>query len=168
EHNPGRMNFFTFNDVSIVLDLAHNEAGLEALIEIMRGVVEPERRLLLGLGVVGDRTEELITNLGEIAAKGCDTVVIGHKLRYLRGRTVEDLEAWMRTGAARAGVHGLPANETELAALQALLQQAQPGDVVGLMCHAQLGEIADWLIAQGGRADTPDVLREKVRRAHSA
>lgn len=168
EHNPGRMNFFTFNDVSIVLDLAHNEAGLEALIEIMRGVVEPERRLLLGLGVVGDRTEELITNLGEIAAKGCDTVVIGHKLRYLRGRTVEDLEAWMRTGAARAGVHGLPAYETELAALQALLQQAQPGDVVGLMCHAQLGEIADWLIAQGGRADTPDVLREKVRRAHSA
>ena len=30
-HNPGRMNFFTRDDVSVVIDLAHNEAGLEAL-----------------------------------------------------------------------------------------------------------------------------------------
>ena len=42
EHNPGRMNIFTLpipsGDVSVVMDLAHNEAGLEAMIEIMRGL----------------------------------------------------------------------------------------------------------------------------------
>ena len=27
EHNPGRMNFFSRDDVSVVVDLAHNEAG---------------------------------------------------------------------------------------------------------------------------------------------
>ncbi len=31
EHNPGRMNLFSIGEVSIVVDLAHNEAGLEAL-----------------------------------------------------------------------------------------------------------------------------------------
>ena len=30
EHNPGRMNFFSIGDFSVVMDLAHNEAGLEA------------------------------------------------------------------------------------------------------------------------------------------
>ncbi len=40
-HNPGRMNFFSRDDVSVVIDLAHNEAGLEALLEIMNGVRRP-------------------------------------------------------------------------------------------------------------------------------
>ena len=61
EHNPGRMNFFTRRRrCSVVIDLAHNEAGLEALLEIMDGVRRPGARLLLGLGAVGDRTDELI------------------------------------------------------------------------------------------------------------
>ena len=37
EHNPGRMNFFTVpvegGEATVVIDLAHNEAGLEALLE---------------------------------------------------------------------------------------------------------------------------------------
>ena len=44
EHNPGRMNFFSIGEVTVVVDLAHNEAGLEALIEIMNGVRRPGRR----------------------------------------------------------------------------------------------------------------------------
>ena len=70
EHNPGRMNFFSARRASsVVMDLAHNEAGLEALLEIMNGVRRPGARLLLGLGVVGDRTDDLIEKLGEIAAR---------------------------------------------------------------------------------------------------
>ncbi len=42
EHNPGRMNFFSLpGDFSVVMDLAHNEAGLEAMLEIMNGVRRP-------------------------------------------------------------------------------------------------------------------------------
>ncbi len=93
EHNPGRMNFFTLGEVSVVMDLAHNEAGLEAMIEIMRGVRAPGRRLLLGLGAVGDRQDDLLEMLGEIAARDADVVAIGHKEKYLRGRTLEELEA---------------------------------------------------------------------------
>jgi len=165
DHNPGRMNFFSVGEVSVVVDLAHNEAGLEALLEIMNGVRRPGARLLLGLGVVGDRTDELIEKLGEIAARDSDVVAIGHKDKYLRGRTVDELETLMRAGAERVGLTGVPAYPTEVASLAALVGQALPGDVVGLMCHAEREEVYAWIEAQGGTADTPQVLAEKVRAA---
>jgi cyanophycin synthetase len=148
------------------MDLAHNEAGLEALIEILRGVRPEGGRILLGLGAVGDRTDELIEALAEIGARDADEVVIGHKARYLRGRTTDELEALFRAGAARVGVDEVPAYPTELAALQALLDQAKPGDVIGLMCHAEREEVQNWLLGAGASVDTPEVLREKVRAAH--
>ena len=165
EHNPGRMNFFTLGEVSVVMDLAHNEAGLEAMIEIMRGVRAPGRRLLLGLGAVGDRQDDLLEMLGEIAARDADVVAIGHKEKYLRGRTLDELEGLLRTGAERVGVTDIEAYPTELDSLQALLKIAEPGDVVGLMCHAERQQVYDWLESQGATADSPEQLREKVTRA---
>ena len=106
EHNPGRMNFFSLpGDVSVVMDLAHNEAGLEALLEIMAGVRRPGARLMLGLGAVGDRTDELIDALGEIGAKGSDVVAIGHKEQYLRGRTMDEIDQLLRAGAGACRGH---------------------------------------------------------------
>ncbi len=103
EHNPGRMNFFTLGEVSVVMDLAHNEAGLEAMVEIMRGVRPEGGRILLGLGAVGDRTDELIESLGEIGARDADLVAIGHKEKYLRTRTVEEIDALLRAGPSASG-----------------------------------------------------------------
>jgi cyanophycin synthetase len=165
EHNPGRMNFFSLGEISVVMDLAHNEAGLEAMIEIMRGVRAPGRRLLLGLGAVGDRQEDLLEMLGEIAARDADVVAIGHKQKYLRGRTLEEMDALLRAGAERVGVTDIDSHPTELASLEALVKLAEPGDVVGLMCHAERQEVYDWLEAQGGTADSPEQLRAKVHRA---
>jgi cyanophycin synthetase len=166
EHNPGRMNIFTVDDVSVVVDLAHNEAGLEALIEIMNGVRRPGCRLLLGLGVVGDRQDDLIEKLGEIGARDSDVIVIAHKQRYLRGRTLEGLEGLMRAGAERVGVTDIDAYPTEVDALSALVDRAEPGDVVGLMCHADREGVYAWIADHEGTADTPEVLREKVLSAH--
>nr|WP_300044703.1 Mur ligase family protein [uncultured Nocardioides sp.] len=166
EHNPGRMNFFSLpGEVSVVMDLAHNEAGLEALLEIMSGVRRPGARLLLGLGAVGDRTDELIDALGEIGAKGSDVVAIGHKEWYLRGRTMDEIDALLRAGAARVGVTDIDTYTTEVACLAALVERAEPGDVVGLMCHAERQEAYDWIAEHGGTPDSPEVLSQKVRAA---
>jgi cyanophycin synthetase len=165
EHNPGRMNFFTLSEISVVMDLAHNEAGLEAMVEIMRGVRAPGQRILLGLGAVGDRQDDLIEMLGEIAARDADVLAIGHKQQYLRGRTTEELESRLRAGAERVGVTDIEAYPTELESLQALVALAGPGDVVGLMCHAERQEVYDWLAGQGATPDTPEQLRSKVYRA---
>jgi len=165
EHNPGRMNVFSLGGVSVVLDLAHNEAGLEALIEIMRGLRAPRARLLLGLGAVGDRQDELIEALGELAGRDADVVAIGHKEHYLRGRTTDELDGLLRCGLAHVGMRRVSSYPTELAALQALAAEARPGDVVGLMCHAERQQVYDWLSAEGATSDSPDDLRAKVDRA---
>ncbi|WP_299055237.1 Mur ligase family protein [uncultured Nocardioides sp.] len=171
EHNPGRMNTFSVpgpdggDGPTVVVDLAHNEAGLEALLEIMAGVRRPGGRLLLGLGVVGDRTDELIGTLAEIGARDSDVLAIGHKEKYLRGRDVDDLDALLRAGAARVGVEDVTSYPTELASLQALVGVAAPGDVVGLMCHAERQEVYDWLASAGATSDGPAELAAKVRAA---
>jgi cyanophycin synthetase len=170
EHNPGRMNFFSMpatddESISVVMDLAHNEAGLEALLEIMAGVRRPGARLLLGLGAVGDRTDELIDALGEIGAKGSDVVAIGHKEWYLRGRTMKEIDDLLRAGAARVGVTDIDSYDTEVECLAALVARAQPGDVVGLMCHAERQEAYDWIAEHGGTPDSPETLSQKVRAA---
>ncbi|WP_323793402.1 Mur ligase family protein [Nocardioides sp.] len=175
EHNPGRMNFFSLpgaepdqGAISVVMDLAHNEAGLEALMEIMNGVRRPGGRLLLGLGVVGDRTDDLIEKLGEIAARDSDVVAIGHKERYLRGRSTDELDALMRAGAERVGVTGVPAYPTEVAVMSALVGQALPGDVVGVMCHADREGCYAWIAEHGGTPDDAATLAAKVRAAETS
>ena len=166
EHNPGRMNFFSLpGEVSVVLDLAHNEAGLEALLEIMNGVRRPGARLLLALGVVGDRQDQLIERLGELGARDSDEMVIAHKARYLRGRDLDALDAVIRAGAAKVGVTGLASHPTEVEAMAALVSRARPGDVVALMCHAERDEAYAWLREHGGTPDSPDSLARKVGAA---
>ncbi|MBM7510453.1 cyanophycin synthetase [Nocardioides salarius] len=171
EHNPGRMNCFTVpvsdGEVTVVMDLAHNEAGLEAMFEIMHGVRPEGARVLLGLGVVGDRSEELIEKLGEIAARDADVVAIGHKEKYFRGRTAEELEGLMRAGAERVGVTAVPAYPTEVGVLSALVGQALPGEVVGLMCHADREGVYEWIAEAGGVPDSAEVLAAKVRAARA-
>jgi cyanophycin synthetase len=116
---------------------------------------------------VGDRTDDIIGRLGEIGAMGADVLAIGHKPRYLRGRSLEELEGLLRDGAERVGVTEVAAYPTEVDCLAALVEQAHPGDVVGLMCHAQREEAYDWIAGRGGSADSPRRLGEKVRAARA-
>ena len=165
EDNPGRMNVYELNGVTIVVDLAHNEAGVAALLEVLRGLGGPHASVRLVMGTPGDRTDDIIRAVGEMAARGADQVVIGHKEHYLRGRDADELAELLQEGAAAVGVHDVPVHATELAGLQALVDQAVPGDVIGVMCHAERGEIAAWLGSAGATADGPDEIRAKVLAA---
>jgi cyanophycin synthetase len=165
EHNPGRMNVYSLDDVTVVVDLAHNEAGLEALLEIMRGLVPAGRRKLLAVGTAGDRGDDLIRNLGAIGARGSDLLVIVHKQKYLRGRDLAAFTELYRAGAAEVGVSDVAAYGSELEGLAALVRQARPGDVVALMCHQDRPDVDAWLRKRGATVDPPAVLRDKVLRA---
>lgn len=169
DHNWGRLNIFsvprTAGAATVIIDNAHNEASLESLMEVASGLRAPGARVLLGLGAVGDRTDELTEALGEIGARGSDVVAIGHKKKYLRGRTEAELEELLRAGAARVGVTDVPAYPTEVDCLAALVGQALPGDVVALMTHAEQHAVFAWLEEHGATVDSPAVLRDKVRAA---
>jgi cyanophycin synthetase len=165
ELNPGRMNIYSLGDVTVVIDLAHNEAGLEALLEIMSGLCPPVGRRLLVLGTAGDRTDDIVRGLGEVGARGSDVVVVAHKLDYMRGRSVPEMTELYREGARVVGVEDVPSYDTELQALQALMAQSRPHDVVAVMCHQDRPLVEEWLRSQGATADDAPTIRRKVLAA---
>ncbi|QGN57218.1 tetratricopeptide repeat protein [Nostocoides sp. HKS02] len=165
--NPGRMNTYTLRRadgaaITVIVDLAHNEAGLEALMDVAHGLKAPGGQVHLGLGLAGDRTDELLESMGEVAGLRADRVVAAHKAHYLRGRTMEELESHLLVGLARAGVADIDSFDTELGGLQALVPGAADGDVVALMCHSERVQVASWLAEQGATTDSPADIRRKV------
>jgi cyanophycin synthetase len=167
EHNWGRLNTYTLplgrgGRATVIMDMAHNEAGLEALLEVAHGLAAPGGAVRVGLGCAGDRTDEAIEAMGEIAGRGADDVVLKIARRYLRGREPENLLGLFRDGLARVGVLDVPAHDTELSALEQLVAHAHDGDVVALMCHAERAEVDRWLRDNGGTVDDARVIRRKV------
>ena len=166
QSNPGRMNIWTLpvagGTISVVIDLAHNEAGLEALLEIMSGIRPPNGRLLLGLGTAGDRADEVFVRLGEAAAVGADLVEIVHKRNYLRGRSMAEINDLITAGAAHAGMKIQRWHDSELDGLVSLADQAQHGDVVAIMTHQDREELDRWLVDHQATRDDADALRAKV------
>ncbi|NNK81154.1 MAG: cyanophycin synthetase, partial [Flavobacteriales bacterium] len=92
---PGRLNLFKFKDFRVMLDYAHNPAGLEALSDLvtkMEGT--PKVGIIAG---VGDRRDEDTRAIGAIAAKMFDEIIIRQD-RHLRGRDEEELIALLKEG----------------------------------------------------------------------
>jgi cyanophycin synthetase len=170
--NPGRMNIWTVPlggaidaTASVVVDLAHNEAGLEALLEIMNGIRRSGARLLLGVGTAGDRGDEVFVRLGELAGLAADLVAIVQKPGYLRGRSTEQVAALVRDGLAHAGVLDAPEFAGEVDGCAWLVGQARTGDVLGVMAHEQREQLDAWLTEHGGVRDDPAALKAKVQAA---
>ncbi len=167
EHNWGRMNTYSLplesgGRATVIMDMAHNEAGLEALLEVAHGLAAPGGAVRLGLGCAGDRTDDAIIAMGEIAGRGAEEVALKVARHYLRGRTTEGLLDLFREGLAKVGVLDVPGYDTELAALEALAPHAHDGDVLALMCHAERSEVDAWIRDQGGTVDDARTIRRKV------
>jgi cyanophycin synthetase len=165
--NPGRMNVYSLpltggGTATVIIDLAHNEAGLEALLQVAEGLRPPGSAVHLGLGSAGDRTDDLLQGLGELAGRRADRVSIVHKARYLRGREMEELEAQLRIGLARVGVAEIDSYASEFEGLQSLVAKADRGDVVAVMVHADRAELDEWLIGNGATVDSANDIRRKV------
>ncbi|MGI8457039.1 MAG: Mur ligase family protein [Propionibacteriaceae bacterium] len=180
--NPGRMNLWTVplgahgaddrrgvhegaGRATVIVDLAHNEAGLAALLEIAHRIRPGGARILLAVGTAGDRGDDIFVRLGEMAALGADVVEIVHKSEYLRGRPMDQLGQLIRAGAANARTEIGAEHASELPGLVSLVGQAADGDVVVVMAHQDRAEIDAWLLAAGGVRDTPEILRAKVAAA---
>jgi cyanophycin synthetase len=166
--NPGRTNLFSLNRRLLVLDYAHNEAGMDGLVEILQGLRPAGREIWLAIGTAGDRTDEILQGFAVRAALGADHLAIAELVRYLRGRSREDVVEQLRRGAARAGKHDVSVYQDEMRALRAMLKGSAPGDVVGITALAQREQAFRWLRTQGARLLGPSDVRRLVKAARSA
>ncbi|HTI30295.1 MAG TPA: Mur ligase family protein [Methylomirabilota bacterium] len=169
--NPGRLNLFEKRGLLILVDFAHNEAGLSGLLEVCRKLSEAAGRaakrgrgkVRVAIGTAGDRSDELLHGLGVLAGAGADEVVIAEKPHYLRGRESTEMNEIMRAGVAEAGYVGpVEAFPTELAAVQGLIERGRRGDVLAVMTHAERADVFEWLEAEGYQQVGFERLRELV------
>ncbi|MEP6849558.1 MAG: cyanophycin synthetase, partial [Acidobacteriota bacterium] len=96
---PGRLNFIEVGEVTVLMDYAHNPAGLLGLTKFITKLPNKYRTILLN--VAGDRRDDDIREFGKIAADAFDRIVIrsGH---YLRGRKAEDIYRLLQEGIAQS------------------------------------------------------------------
>lgn len=85
---PGRLNLFKFENFTILLDYAHNPAGMRALQKFTDNL---DATVKVGIiAGIGDRRVEDNNEMGAIAAEMFDEIIIRQDKR-LRGKTEEEL-----------------------------------------------------------------------------
>lgn len=165
ERNPGRANLFELDGRVVVIDYAHNEAGMVGLTEICHGLRREGREVWLAICTAGDRTDELLHAFAYRAARGSDHLALAELLGYLRGRERGEVIAKLRAGALDGGAEEIDVFPDELAALKHLLRGARPRDVVAVTALGMRPEIFAWLERSGATRMTPARVKRVVRSA---
>ncbi|RYD82993.1 MAG: cyanophycin synthetase [Sphingobacteriales bacterium] len=95
EQTPGRLNIFNFDGFEVMVDYAHNPAGMKALAEFLKRV---DNKPKVGvIAAVGDRRDEDIMEMGKQAACMFDEIIIRLD-DDLRGRTAEEIYGLVKKG----------------------------------------------------------------------
>jgi cyanophycin synthetase len=92
---PGRLNLFEFKNFNVLLDYAHNPAGLRALNNMIQRMDNtPKVGIIAG---IGDRREQDNMEIGEVAAEMFDEIIIRQD-KHLRGKKDTELIEMLSQG----------------------------------------------------------------------
>jgi cyanophycin synthetase len=165
ERNPGRANLFALDGRVVVIDYAHNEAGMRGFTEMCNGLRKPGREVWLVICAAGDRTDQILHRFAYAAARGADHVAVAELLRYLRGRDRLDVIERLIAGARDGGADEVDAYADELAGLRGVVGRSERGDVIAVTALGMRPEVFAWLEGAGAKRLTPTDVKRLVRRA---
>jgi cyanophycin synthetase len=181
ERSPGRLNLFRIGARTVIVDFAHNEAGVGAVLDVAQGIAAGAAGraapITVIIGTAGDRPDDTLRGIGRIAAERAQRVAIKQTLRYLRGRTPESVVGEIMVGVVAGGgdAADVPIYDSETDALRAELNGAAGGGahgarpdsprVIVLMCHEDRDGVFELLDRMGARPiDVASELAELVPR----
>jgi cyanophycin synthetase len=167
ERSPGRLNLFRLGPRVIIVDFAHNEAGISAVLDVAEGIAAGAAAraapITAIIGTAGDRPDDTLRGIGQIAASRAQRVAIKETLNYLRGRTAQSVVGELMAGVKAAGmsVADVPVYRSETEALRAELNGAGSAAAAGgrpdatrvivLMCHEEREAVFELLASLGAR-----------------
>ncbi|TMK80867.1 MAG: cyanophycin synthetase [Actinobacteria bacterium] len=146
---PGRLNLFELNGVKVLIDYAHNAAGLATVGDFVERMTSgsggegppgaPSWSANLRVAVIatpGDRRDEDMRDLGRVAARYFDDIIIredrnprGRKRGEIADHVFEGVQDAVRKGARVGSVEIVL---DEMAATRRALDRSRPGDLVVL------------------------------------
>jgi len=131
EQNPGRLNVHDSHGFRVIVDYAHNAAGLEALGKVVAGLRHRYRRSMGVISIPGDRRDEDIVEMGRIAGTIFDELFFRED-PSTRGRTRGQIMALLKQGALEVGhdTDAIYLIRGEEEAVAAALEHALPNDLL--------------------------------------
>jgi cyanophycin synthetase len=159
EQNPGRLNVHDAHGFRVIVDYAHNAAGMEALGKVVKGLSHRYKRTIGTVSMAGDRRNEDLEEMGRIAAGIFDELIFRED-PSTRGRPRGEVMKYLQEGALAAGrspehIHLIPG---EAASTAAALAMARPGDLIVITptdvraCWAQVNEFQPAAMRSATRA----------------
>lgn len=148
EQTPGRMNLFNFEDYDVLVDYAHNSAGMTAINKFLDSSTYSYK-----IGVVsgiGDRRKQDSLEIGRLAAEMFDKVIIREDAD-LRGREPGEATEIIKQGIANSSCNpSVKSISDEIEALNFAMENALPDsliihcaenvdDVISVLQHQQAG-----------------------------
>jgi cyanophycin synthetase len=172
EDSRGRLNVFRDDRRVVVVDFAHNEAGVAVLLDVVEAIARSAgdgRRAPISaiVGLAGDRPDDTLRGVGRQVAQRVDRFVQKEMLHYLRGRTREAVLGEIRAGALEGGWTGdIPVYGSEPEALGAELDRTEDAlrpEVIVLLCHEDREGVYSLIADRGLRPiDDPAELSRLV------
>jgi cyanophycin synthetase len=150
--SPGRLNEVEVNGINVIVDYCHNAPGMKALgdfvdrvgdsMEESHDMARPSR-----IGIIataGDRRDEDMRELGQIAAKHFDVLIVREDVA-LRGRARGETAALVVEGVREAMSAGSRCRQVEevldeISAVRHAMSRANKGDLV-VVCVDKHGEV---------------------------
>jgi len=155
EDNPGRARLWSVpsrgpDKVDVLVDFAHNLAGLEALAVMVGEMAEARGRApILSFAMAGDRSDDELRALGRALRRFAPRIlVLREQVEYLRGRPAGEVSTLL---AAGYGLDGVELAADEPAALDVAMRLAEAGDWVVLLAHTEREAVAAWMRERGAR-----------------
>ncbi|MFC7370305.1 cyanophycin synthetase [Fictibacillus iocasae] len=150
EQSRGRFNVMEANGRTVIIDYAHNPAGMAAVLSTVAAL--EKNRVIVASSAAGDRPDETIRTMGRIIGQSAD-IFIAKEDRNLRGRKSGESVRLLQEGALLAGrsldIH-TALSEKEAFTLAAHL--SEPGDILLLFFD-------DFTLAQ----QTVDMLKQRIK-----
>ncbi|HEX5624694.1 MAG TPA: cyanophycin synthetase [Saprospiraceae bacterium] len=125
---PGRLNLFEFKKFSVLLDYAHNPAGLMALKKFI-DKIDASHKVGIIAGI-GDRRQEDNEGIGKVAAEMFDEIIVRQD-KHLRGRTDQEIIDMLTAGIRRSDINKpLKVIPRESEAITYAIENAREGSLI--------------------------------------
>lgn len=146
DDNPGRGNVFRVKGATVVMDFAHNEHSMAAIVSTTNNM--PSKRKWLMMSAGGDRSDQDIRVMTEAGMKMQPDMVVAYELRdYLRGRAEGSIPQLMHDIATS---HGLPdeaivKSESPFEGAKHIIDNLQEGDLALMLVLSERDEVVEYI-----------------------
>ena len=145
--NPGRGNIYEINGIRVLVDFAHNEHSMRAVVKTINQL--PAKRKIAMFSHAGDRSDDEIRNLtGAVIELDASLYIVTELERYLRGRQIGEVPQVVGDYLHQQSI---PSEKIQYAAdplkgAKIAMNFAQPGDVVLLFVLAEREQVHEYLM----------------------